>query len=78
MTKIPAEHEFVEVICVGGSEDYRDGFAFVNPKPEVEDWLDRVDTANGRNENSSERLNVIVLGLDATSHMNFLRWGEMV
>lgn len=48
-------------------------FAFVNVKPRVENRIVVTNIANGPHSGHDDRLSVVILGLDAQSHMNFLR-----
>jgi hypothetical protein len=70
-TELPVHHEFIVVEC---PNNRKDGFAIVAEKRTVEKRIEKykVEGADERLTNEN-RLNVIVLGLDSTSRLNFLR-----
>ena len=72
---ISEENEFVEVECMNATTSdeafYRDIFAFVPIKKEVEERCDSfVDNTSSQ---PTEHLNVMIVGLDALSRLNFQR-----
>ena len=74
-TVIPNHHEFIAIYCkkLNGSDPVTvpvDMFNFVHLKPEVEK---RVQEWQDGKELQHRRVNVVILGLDGVSHMNFKR-----
>lgn len=80
-TDIPPDHEFISLRCSRPAPNsslhkttpittHKDMFAFVHLKPDVEERIQRYNDAHPGQE---DRLSVIILGLDAQSHMNFIR-----
>lgn len=62
--------EFVKVICKKENVVvYEDHFAFILPKPEVEDRIKNVSTSSPR----AESLRIVLLGLDSVSKNQYLR-----
>lgn len=82
-TSIPSEYEFVEVICGVAGSTYKDAFPFVARKANVEKRIllrekKRALKKGGRYKSSKRRkephqISVIIIGLDSTSQMNFIR-----
>lgn len=82
-TSIPTEYEFVEVICGFAGSQYKDAFAFVGRKATVEKRImlrakKKAMKKGGRYKSSKRRreahqISVIIIGLDSTSQMNFIR-----
>lgn len=72
ITIIPNEFSYIEILCInsGTETDFRDGFALIQRKSQVED---RVEDYEEHTKENKSRLNVVILGLDATSQMNFIR-----
>jgi len=71
-TEIPPEYDFIEVICTG-TQDYADGFAIISIDKSNSKSLN-IDGLDLTRLKQHKKLNVIVLGIDATSRMNFLRY----
>jgi hypothetical protein len=78
-TDIPPEHEFISLKCSQGpisssaSTTHKDMFAFVHLKPEVEARVEECERQRRSHRGEDHRLNVLIIGLDAQSHMNFIR-----
>lgn len=72
ITKITSEtDEFVMVTCKDTSTEqiiYKDYFAFLPPKQAVEERCHAIDR-----ENKADRINVIIIGLDSLSRIQFQR-----
>ena len=75
ITAVPSYHEFIVIYCnkLNGSDRVTvpvDMFNFVPFKPQVEK---RVQEWQDGKKLQDRRVNVVILGIDANSHMNFHR-----
>ncbi|OXA51113.1 hypothetical protein Fcan01_14295 [Folsomia candida] len=76
VTIIPSRIEFIEVICDDGRSSYKDAFAFLRKKPEVEERIENLAKKEKEADPYGpevEKLNLLVIGLDSTSQQNFIR-----
>ncbi|XP_055598108.1 uncharacterized protein LOC129747787 isoform X2 [Uranotaenia lowii] len=70
------EHEFIIVVCNHPSKPifYKDFFVFVPLKPAVEQRAERAfDKFKAKTGGVAEQLNIVILGLDSVSRLNFHR-----
>jgi hypothetical protein len=65
------EVEFFQVECPGLKPS---GYAIVAEKEDVESRLKSFEERNAQRIRYGEQLNVIIIGIDATSRMNFERY----
>jgi hypothetical protein len=72
-TELPAMHEFIEIDCPGLRKF---SLAIVAEKAEVEYRLKSFKEKSTLRMDRGDQLNVVVIGLDATSRMNFIRYGN--
>jgi hypothetical protein len=70
-TELPAEHEFIEIACPGLKKF---SLVIVAEKAEVEDRLKSFKEKSTLRMDRGDQLNVVVIGLDSTSRMNFIRY----
>ena len=75
ITAVPSHYEFVTVYCrkFNGSTEVTvpiDMFNFIPLKPEVKQ---RLQLWGNRTASQERKVNVVILGLDGVSHMNFHR-----
>ncbi|CAG7723253.1 unnamed protein product [Allacma fusca] len=74
VTKVPVDYEFIVVKCLTSKNDdayykFVDIFGFVPLKPSA-------NKSNVKDPRTKKSVNVVVLGIDALSHMNFQRQFE--
>ncbi|CAL8113259.1 unnamed protein product [Orchesella dallaii] len=83
-TAIPPEYEFIEIICGFAGSKYKDAIAFASRKTSVEKRiLKQMKKVSKKNQarfrsfkeksRNEHKLSVIILGLESTSQMNFIR-----
>ncbi|CAL8121220.1 unnamed protein product [Orchesella dallaii] len=74
VTQVPPAVEYIELFCHDQitNVEFRDGFSLVPEKPHVEERIREFEEIAKPKKNRN-RLSISILGLDATSHMNFLR-----
>lgn len=65
---VPLEHEFIKVQCDLGSKTFTQYVPLVPIKPEVEKRASKA-----REKTDTDSLNVILIGIDSVSKLNFLR-----
>jgi hypothetical protein len=70
-TELPANHEFIEIDCPGLRKF---SLFIVAEKAEVEDRLKSFKEKSTLRMDRGDQLNVVVVGLDAVSRMNFIRF----
>jgi hypothetical protein len=70
-TELPANHEFIEIDCPGLRKF---SLVIVAEKAEVEDRLKSFREKSTLRMDRGDQLNVVVVGLDSTSRMNFIRY----
>jgi hypothetical protein len=69
------EVEFFQVECPGLKPS---GYAIVAEKEDVESRLKPFEQRNTQRISEGEQLNVIIIGMDATSRMNFERYSKAI
>jgi hypothetical protein len=69
------EVEFFQVECPGLKPS---GYAIVTEKEDVESRLKPFEQRNAQRISEGEQLNVIIIGMDATSRMNFERYSKAI
>jgi hypothetical protein len=70
-TELPAKYEFIEIDCPGLRKF---SLVIVAEKAEVEDRLKSFSEKSTLRMDRGDQLNVVVIGLDSTSRMNFIRF----
>jgi hypothetical protein len=70
-TELPAKHVFIEIDCPGLRKF---SLVIVAEKAEVEDRLNSFREKSTLRMDRGDQLNVVVIGLDSTSRMNFIRY----
>ena len=72
---IKPEHEFLEVICLDRNNHtfYANVHGFITIKPHVEKRCNQSSEFFSKNHTTKEKFNVLLIGVDSVSRLNFLR-----